>query len=143
MKAFLTGLGIGVGLGILFAPDRGERTRSKVHEKVYDWSDRFSQLVNGARTNTAAQANQPPQRTSGRGNEQNALNPLKKPLDGDSINALSRNELMTVNGIGPVLADRIISGRPYSSARDLVDRGIIAQSTLDALERQFGLKEPA
>ena len=150
MKAFLTGLGLGVGLGILLAPDTGERTRSKVRETFNEWSDRFSQQVNSVTKTVAAQAGQLSQRMSDSSKEQNDPSLSKKPqsnafADGISINSLSRDELMTVNGIGPVLADRIISGRPYSSARDLVQRGIIAQSTLDEFERQFGsqLKETA
>jgi DNA uptake protein ComE-like DNA-binding protein len=35
-------------------------------------------------------------------------------------------------------ADRIISGRPYASRQELVDRGIIGKTTLEELERQFG-----
>jgi hypothetical protein len=44
---------------------------------------------------------------------------------------------MNVSGIGPVLADRIISGRPYSSRRDLIERGIVSQSTFEELGREF------
>ena len=34
MKSFLVGLGVGVGLGILFAPDRGEDTRRDLSERL-------------------------------------------------------------------------------------------------------------
>jgi gas vesicle protein len=34
MKSFLVGLGIGVGLGILFAPGRGEDTRRDLGERL-------------------------------------------------------------------------------------------------------------
>ncbi len=36
MKAFLFGLGLGVGLGILFAPMSGEETRNTLSEKATD-----------------------------------------------------------------------------------------------------------
>ncbi len=36
MKAFLIGLGIGVGLGVLFAPMAGEQTRNTLSEKASD-----------------------------------------------------------------------------------------------------------
>lgn len=42
MKSFLFGLGLGVGLGILFAPMSGEETRSNL-------SDRAGDLKNSAR----------------------------------------------------------------------------------------------
>lgn len=43
---------------------------------------------------------------------------------------------MNANGIGPVLADKIISGRPYGSRRELVKRGILPQGTFDELKRE-------
>jgi DNA uptake protein ComE-like DNA-binding protein len=144
MKAFLTGLGIGVGLGVLFAPDSGEATRRKVDERLRDWSESLSGQAEDMKTAAGrasarvsdAAANMPTQASDF---------PPKKTADRESatsdsaqlINTLGREELMNVNGIGPVLADRIISGRPYSSPRDLVERGILPQSTFDELEREL------
>jgi gas vesicle protein len=39
MKAFLVGLGIGVGLGVLFAPMSGERTRENLAQRAGDLAD--------------------------------------------------------------------------------------------------------
>ncbi len=36
MKAFLVGLGIGIGLGVLFAPMSGEETRNTLTERAND-----------------------------------------------------------------------------------------------------------
>ena len=36
MRAFLFGLGLGVGLGVLFAPKSGEKTRNTLQERVQD-----------------------------------------------------------------------------------------------------------
>ncbi len=36
MKAFLVGLGIGIGLGVLFAPMSGEDARSTLSERAND-----------------------------------------------------------------------------------------------------------
>jgi gas vesicle protein len=38
MKAFLVGLGIGVGLGVLFAPDSGEETRREIGDRLNDFA---------------------------------------------------------------------------------------------------------
>ena len=140
MKAFLIGLGVGAGLGILFAPDTGEGTRRKVRAKVGLWTHAPSKQVHSAKNAVVSEADRLSRPAS---NEQNDRGDARRAqarslVDSDLINTLSRDDLMTVNGIGPVLAARIISGRPYSSIRDLVDRRIIAQSTLDELERQFG-----
>ena len=42
MRSFLFGLGVGIGLGVLFAPMSGEQTRSNL-------SDRAGELANSAR----------------------------------------------------------------------------------------------
>ena len=49
MKAFLTGLGIGVGLGVLFAPDRGEATRTKLRERFDRLFRNFGRQVKDAK----------------------------------------------------------------------------------------------
>jgi gas vesicle protein len=46
MKSFLYGLGLGIGLGILFAPMSGEETRGNL-------SDRANDLANSARDSYA------------------------------------------------------------------------------------------
>ena len=158
MKAFLMGLGIGVGLGILFAPDDGEATRNKLRVRVDQWTERFAgQMDNikkraeGVKETVGSQADQVFQYLSAQETGESRTGISRKAVGAasesgrDLINNLSREELMSVNGIGPVLADRIISGRPYSSVRELVDRDIIAQSTLEELKRQVGnrLKRPA
>ena len=50
MKAFLTGLGIGVGLGVLFAPDSGEGTRKEVRQRISDWSESLSRQAENLKT---------------------------------------------------------------------------------------------
>jgi competence protein ComEA len=53
-----------------------------------------------------------------------------KPLD---PNSASRDDLMALPGIGEVMALRIIEGRPYSSAKDLLRVPGIGQKTLEKL----------
>ncbi len=45
MKSFLAGLGIGVGLGILFAPMSGEETRSNLTQRAGNLADSARDLV--------------------------------------------------------------------------------------------------
>ena len=39
MRSFLVGLGIGIGLGVLFAPVSGEQTRSNIKDHANDLTD--------------------------------------------------------------------------------------------------------
>lgn len=45
MNKLLTGLAVGVVLGILFAPDKGSETRRKIADQGRDLKDKFSDLV--------------------------------------------------------------------------------------------------
>jgi gas vesicle protein len=49
MKSFLAGLGIGVGLGILFAPMSGEETRENLSQRAGDLADSARDLVGQGR----------------------------------------------------------------------------------------------
>ncbi len=45
MNKLLTGLAVGVVLGILFAPDKGSATRQKIADQGRDIKDKFNDLV--------------------------------------------------------------------------------------------------
>lgn len=145
MKAFLTGLGIGVGLAVLFAPENGESTRGKVRERISEWSDTLLEQIDRTKDAIAKHADRYSTDGSQAGEEQSENRSLKKKpgrsvnrTDGDLINTMSKDELLSVHGIGPVLADRIISGRPYTSRNELIERRVLSQNTFEELERELG-----
>ena len=41
--AALAGLAVGVGIGMLIAPEKGSRTRKKIREKVLDIADKLEE----------------------------------------------------------------------------------------------------
>lgn len=49
MKSFLAGLGIGIGLGILFAPMSGEDTRNNLTQRASDLAGSARDLVEQGR----------------------------------------------------------------------------------------------
>jgi gas vesicle protein len=49
MKSFLAGLGIGIGLGILFAPMSGEETRNNLTQRASGLADSARDLVDQGR----------------------------------------------------------------------------------------------
>ncbi len=49
MKSFLIGLGVGIGLGVLFAPMSGEETRSQLTQRANDLADSARETVEQGR----------------------------------------------------------------------------------------------
>jgi gas vesicle protein len=106
MKAFLTGLGIGMGLGVLFAPDSGEATRKKVGDRLRDWSESLSRQADGLKTATRGGDDRVSETTADASGKASDL-PPKKGADRESarserdelINTLGREELMNVTAL--------------------------------------------
>jgi DNA uptake protein ComE-like DNA-binding protein len=110
--AFIAGFGVGAALGMIVAPKRGKELRA-------DWRER----LRGSRHGQRPVESRP-----------------EHDLDASEttrLNTATREQLLSVYGIGPVLADRIIAGRPYSSTRDVVDRGIITESIFANLQQEL------
>ncbi len=53
------------------------------------------------------------------------------------INRATSDELDSLPGIGPVMAQKIIAGRPYRAKTDLITRKIIPQSAYDKIKGQI------
>jgi len=61
---------------------------------------------------------------------------VKKPkLQHDllDLNTAGKEELMFINGIGPMLAERIIAGRPYKTVDDLLEVKGIGSKKLEKI----------
>ncbi|MDL1967892.1 MAG: helix-hairpin-helix domain-containing protein [Deltaproteobacteria bacterium] len=48
------------------------------------------------------------------------LEKVKYPQSSHDLNSASKEELMSINGLGPVLSAKIIAGRPYKTVDDLL-----------------------
>ncbi|HTU51268.1 MAG TPA: helix-hairpin-helix domain-containing protein [Acidobacteriaceae bacterium] len=53
------------------------------------------------------------------------------PMD---INTASVNQLRTLPGVGDTYAQRIVSGRPYSSKNQLVSKGILPRNVYNKIQ---------
>jgi DNA uptake protein ComE-like DNA-binding protein len=57
------------------------------------------------------------------------------------INSASKQDLMTLPGIGDALAQKIIDNRPYKGKNQLVSKKIIPQATYDKISDQIIAKQ--
>jgi DNA uptake protein ComE-like DNA-binding protein len=129
MKSFLAGLGFGVVAGLLLAPKRGERIRSDLRDRarraIGVASDRIA-----ARTRSRTRKKSPDSAMSARVEER-----IESGVQ--VLNTATRDALIAVHGIGEVLADRIIENRPYEKAYEVVEKGILPESTFVQLRREL------
>jgi competence protein ComEA len=60
-----------------------------------------------------------------------------KALD---VNKASKEDLLTLPGMTPEKADKVIAARPYNSTGQLVTRGILSQSQYDKIKARLVAK---
>lgn len=56
-----------------------------------------------------------------------------------SVNSATQDELEELEGVGPVTAQKIIAGRPYTSLEELVVKKALSQSLFEKLKSQLSL----
>ena len=155
MGTFLTGLGMGLAIGIIAAPKRGAESRQAlgrlakdtVDTAVAEGRDRATRAVRAARENApealapmvdraAELLNVEAGETQGQSQGQRKP-PAKQTGDAGNINLIAREDLLAIYGIGPILAARIIEGRPYRSLDEVGERGILNEQTVAELRREL------
>jgi DNA uptake protein ComE-like DNA-binding protein len=132
MKRFVAGLGLGFITGLLVAPKRGKRVRANIRRAARGIAQRASGTIRGA---AARKPPTPAKRSSS--SVPDISMEQEKETAVEVLNTASREALITVHGIGQVLADRIIENRPYERAYEVVERGILPESTFVQLRRDL------
>jgi gas vesicle protein len=155
MRNFLIGLGMGVVAGSMIAPASGDETRARIRGKAEEILDGARGRANWIRQNVgmlgdAVQNLRKPSRRAqsetGSSTEERGSRAREssagEPESGwaTRLNTISREELLQVYGIGPVLADKILQNRPYKRPEEVVERGILPQSTFENLRETLGRK---
>ena len=191
MRNFLTGLGLGFGVGMLIAPQSGEETRDQLRARIGAIGSRAEEVgdelrervgdsaeeLRGRMQDVAARVRRQAEQfgdtwrdkvgdlrsprsyaaSSERGSRRPGAERHRESNARDSnarssnatgrpvqlLNNGSREELLAVYGIGPVLADRIIQNRPYSSVEEAVERDVVSQTVIAELSLHFTRKRPA
>ena len=54
-----------------------------------------------------------------------------------NINTATKSDLESLSGVGPVTADKIINGRPYSSIDELLNNKIVGNSTFGKIKNDI------
>ena len=67
----------------------------------------------------------------------------KKATDLIDINSATKQQLMTIPGIGDAYSQKIIEGRPYRAKNELVQKNIIPQATYDKISGLIVAKQSA
>jgi DNA uptake protein ComE-like DNA-binding protein len=127
MRNFFVGLAIGVPVGMLLGDHWNEiepRLRRIVRRDLRGVSATDGDRVAAAVNRVAERARE----AAGSRNESS--------MEEAALNQVTREELLAVYGIGPVMAQRILDGRPYGNDREVVERGILNEQTFDELRRQ-------
>jgi gas vesicle protein len=133
MKSFLLGLGFGTIAGVLLAPKRGDLTRAELRQSAQNWTRDLS--------NSLAQWTKPREARTRTRKPQASAEPRGLREDVESaarvLNTATREALIAVHGIGEVLADRIVQNRPYKKAYEVVEKGVLLESTFIELRREL------
>lgn len=152
MKNFFLGLGFGVGIGLIFAPAAGEETRRRLLDRASDLTGQdANELIEQGRqrvTDFASQVSSAVQERGGdvlntvtdqaqqlRGKVANILPFLRDNSSAvGMLNSMTAEDLTSIPGIGPVLSQKVIDGRPYNSIGDLLERGILHHAGFEAIQ---------
>lgn len=146
MKAFLAGLSTGYAIGVIFAPQRGSETRRRLRRKANEIADMAREQA-GSLGETAEQVQEQARRMGRRAMQRareagSQVSETVQQAARDAgplltLNTASREELMEFRGIGPVLADRIIEGRPFASTEQVIQKGILSANLMEELAREM------
>ncbi|HZU44684.1 MAG TPA: hypothetical protein VE994_18545 [Terriglobales bacterium] len=142
MRNFLIGLGLGIAAGTMIAPASGDESRARVRGRAQQIFHRVRRRVNRGWQKAAMAGDVVRSIRSRSRTERRDANAGDDRETGSAtrLNTISREELLEIYGIGPVLADKIIQNRPYNRAEEVVERGILPQSTFGNLREALGRK---
>jgi|GEM_PF-1486333 hypothetical protein len=155
MKSFLTGLSLGVTAAVLLrkygrsTEPRSNQPRSTEPKRLRTLRTVASPDIRAERPINSAVSL--PERVGANQHKEVVATaeapagiPRPEPSPGkpasspeEVLNSATRQQLLSVYGIGPVLADRIIQNRPYATVYDVVKQGIIPESIFVQLRKQL------
>ena len=141
MKSFLMGLALGFGIGLLLLPRSGNEQEELLREKTRELQRSTPQTgereVQSTGLHRRDRFTRPrkPQYGSHGGAVRAGIHPIVV------LNTATEKELLSA-GVETELASKIVAGRPYTSLRDAMDRGLLPLGTLAIIQQVAQDREP-
>lgn len=126
----LAGIGVGFAVAMLFAPKGGPELRQQVVDLARNNLGRLRHQLTSLMSRTASFP------------ETGTAEGIAGTDIANLLNEAAKDDLVAVKGIGPVLADRIIGNRPYTTEKELLEKNVIPVTVFRALKREL-LSRPA
>jgi competence protein ComEA len=82
-----------------------------------------------------------PQGASGKSTAKKVVETTSAKSEPMDINSATKEQLMTLKGIGKAYSDKIIAGRPYKRKDELVTKSIVPKATYDAIKEMIVAKQ--
>jgi gas vesicle protein len=132
MRYFLAGLGIGFGTALLIAPQSGAEARGRIRRTIGGAGRRLRSSLpfDEVRERIFGLADSAHE-TTGASDAENRSDIT------ELLNKISKEDLLSVHGIGPVLAERVIRYRPYRSEREILEKDVLNEQTFRNLKREL------
>ncbi len=151
MRTFVGGLAIGWLVGLAIAPAKGDETRRRLRSEAEEWKrrareqaerlkDGFQEAFNEVRNPSRDMPELQSSRRAPRGEQPENNDNQEWEAHGSPLSFLnhgSREQLMAIKGIGPVLATRIIEGRPYESEDQVLENKELPPSVFELAKAEW------
>ena len=122
---------------MLIAPKSGARLRGDVQDFAREnlHREKLDSLMQAGRQRIQPLVKETRERVAAALDTAQAGANLRSSRFMEIINEWPHNRLIAIDGIGPVLASRIIQGRPYKSEDELTQSKTLPPSALDSLRK--------